>query len=249
MADQAIQNLTQHSFESNDSVWHTDASRHSIEFSMIVGNDWTDGISFDVAYQADATLYLEMDNGETLPIKVGSSMIGEYDADIAVAAPAIEPSSMAEPEVVYTPPVGQNHNQNHLMSAPISAGLELNQDALFSSKPSYNPSEQSGLIVWNTEDVWHIEATGTPETSHYRGKIVSDQVIEDLSTFSFEGSDSLQYADDSQKVVEFSMIIANQWVDGISFKTPDNASVFLELEDSNNVPVQAGTYLQEINLV
>ncbi|MEM6612356.1 MAG: hypothetical protein AAF652_08910 [Cyanobacteria bacterium P01_C01_bin.72] len=245
VADQAIQNLTQHSFESNDSVWHTDASRHSVEFSMIVGNDWTDGISFDVAYQADATLYLEMDNGETLPIKVGSSMIGEYDVDTAVAAPAIEPV----PEVVYTPPVEQNNNQNHLMSTPISAGLELNHDALFSSKPTYNPSEQSGLIVWNNEDVWHIEATGTPATSHYRGKIVSDQVIEDLSTFSFEASDSLKYADDSHKVVEFSMIVANQWVDGISFKTPDNASVFLELEDSNNVPVQAGAYLQEINLV
>ncbi|MEL7521199.1 MAG: hypothetical protein AAGJ80_06215, partial [Cyanobacteria bacterium J06553_1] len=182
VADQAIQNLTEQSFETNDSVWHTDASRHSIEFSMIVGNDWTDGISFDIAYQADATLYLEMDNGETLPIKVGSSMIGDYSVDTAVAAPAIEPSYTPEPyqpEVVYAPPVEQSHNDNNLMSAPISGGLELNQDALFSSKPSYNPSEQSGLIVWNTEDVWHMEATGTPATSHYRGRIVSDQAIED----------------------------------------------------------------------
>jgi len=251
VADQAIQNVTEQSFEANDSVWHTDASRHSIEFSMIVGNDWTDGISFDVAYQADATLYLEMENGEALPIKIGSSMIDGYNLDSVVTTPTVEPSYSPEPqpEVVYAAPVEQNYGDNNLMSAPISAGLELNQDALFSSKPSYNPSEQSGLIVWNTEDVWHMEATGTPATAHYRGKIVSDQVIEDLSTFSFEGSDSLQYADDTYKVVEFSMIVANSGVDGISFKAPDNASVFLELEDSNNVPVQAGTSLQEINLV
>ena len=243
VADQPIENLSNFGFEDTDSVWHTDASRHSIEFSMDVTNEWTDKLSFTIANQANATLFVETENGANVPVKVGSSMMDSYNTQAVYDAPAYETPA-------YEAPVEQDYGVDHnLMSDPISEGLELNQDSLFSSKPSYIPTEQSGLIVWNTDDVWHMEATGTPETSHYRGKIVSDQPIEDLSTFGFEDNDVFQYSDDSQQVIEFSMIIANEGVDGISFTTPDDASVFLELEDSNNVPVQAGTNMEEINLV
>ncbi|MEL6494060.1 MAG: hypothetical protein AAFQ41_02925, partial [Cyanobacteria bacterium J06623_7] len=222
VGNQAIQNLTEHGFEASDSVWHTDASRHSIEFSMIAGQNSTDGISFNMPYEGDATLYLEMENGENIAIELGSASTGSNNAG--------SPTSS-------------------LMSEPISAGLELNEDSLLSGKPNYTPSEQSGIIVWNTDDVWHMEATGTPASSHYRGRIISDQPIEDLSVYNLESNDVVQYADESHQAVEFAVAIANQWTDGMSFKATDGASVFLELENSDNVPVQAGANMQEINLV
>ena len=235
VGNQQIQNLTEHGFEASDSVWHTDASRNSIEFSMIVSNDSTDGISFNMPYEGDATLYLEMEDGENVSIDFGSTNMNGKDVKSEVPAPAIE----------------QSYEASGLISEPISAGLELDGDALFSGKPNYNPSEQSGLIVWNTDDVWHMEATGTAATpySHYQGQIVSEQPIEDLSSYKLEGNDTVKYADESRKVIDFSMMVINQGTDGISFRTPDNASVYLELEESNTVPVKAGMYMQEINLV
>ena len=233
VGNQPIQNLTQHGFEASDSVWHTDASGNSIEFSMIAGDNSTDGISFNMPYQGDAKLYLEMEGGESVALDLGTSFINDYISAFEVSAPATEPT----------------YEAHSLMSEPISAGLELDGDSLFSGKPSYNTSEESGLFVWNTDDVWHMEATGTPASSHYRGQIVSDQPIEDLSSYNFEGTDVFQYADESHKVIEFSMIMSHTGLDGVSFKAAENASVFLELEESNTVPVQAGMYMQEINLV
>jgi predicted outer membrane repeat protein len=212
VADRAIEKLGSFKLEGNDFVRFTDDSHQVVEFSMKVGNKWTDGISFKVADQTK--MFLEMEDQANVPIKVGASMIDGYS----------------------------------LQSAPMSWGLELNQDALFSDKPNYNPAEKSGLMVWNSEDVWHMEATGTPENTHYQGRIVSDRAIEDLGNYDFEDGDMLKYTDDSHKVIEFSMS-ASEGIDGISFKTPENANVFLELEDSDRVSVQAGESMQEINLV
>jgi predicted outer membrane repeat protein len=212
VADHAIEKLGSFKLEDNDFVRFTDDSHQVVEFSMKVGNKWTDGISFKVADQTK--VFLEMEDRANVPIKVGASMIDGYS----------------------------------LQSAPMSWGLELNQDALFSDKPDYNPAQKSGLMVWNSEDVWHMEATGTPENTHYQGRIVCDRAIEDLGSYDFEDGDMLKYADDSHKVLEFSMT-AHEGIDGISFKTPENANVFLELEDSDRVSVQAGASMEEINLV
>ena len=243
VGNQQIQNLTQYGFEASDSVWYTDASGNSLEFSMIAGDNSTDGISFNMPYEGDAKLYLEMEGGENVTLDLGSSFINDYIAALEVTAPA--------PAPVYEAPVEQSYEASNLMSEPISAGLELDGDSLFSGQPNYVPSEQTGLIVWNTDDVWHMEATGTTATllSNYQGRIVSDQPIEDLSIYNLEESDRIEYADESHKVIDFSMNVVNQGMDGVSFKAAEGASVFLELENGNTVPVQAGMYMQEINLV
>lgn len=217
VADRPIEKLGSFKLEKNDFVRFTDDSHQVVEFSMKVGNKWTDGISFKVADQTK--MFLEMEDRANVPIKVGASMIDGYS----------------------------------LQSARMSSGLELNQlelnqDALFSDKPNYNPAEKSGLMVWNSQDIWHMEATGTPANTHYQGKIVCDRPIEDLGSYDFEDGDVLKYADESHKVLEFSMT-AQEGIDGISFKAPENASVFLELEDSDRISVQAGASMQEINLV
>ncbi|MEY4517449.1 MAG: hypothetical protein RLZZ499_48, partial [Cyanobacteriota bacterium] len=130
-----------------------------------------------------------------------------------------------------------------------SSGLQLTLDSLFSGKPNYVPAENNGLFVWHTDNTWNIEGTGDWDGSHFRGKLVADRPIESLSSFDFENNDFVRFTDDSHQVVEFSMIIGNQWTDGISFQTPDDASIFLELEESDRVSVVAGTSMQEINLV
>ena len=243
VGNQQIQNLTQYGFEASDSVWYTDASGNSLEFSMIAGDNSTDGISFNMPYEGDAKLYLEMEGGENVTLDLGYSFINDYIAALEVTAPA--------PAPVYEAPVEQSYEASNLMSEPISAGLELDGDSLFSGQPNYVPSEQTGLIVWNTDDVWHMEATGTTATllSNYQGRIVSDQPIEDLSIYNLEESDRVEYTDESHKVIDFSMNVVNQGMDGVSFKAAEGASVFLELENGNTVPVQAGMYMQEINLV
>ncbi|NJL51858.1 MAG: hypothetical protein HC930_05815 [Hydrococcus sp. SU_1_0] len=180
VADQAIEKLGSFKLEDNDFVRFTDDSHQVVEFSMKVGNKWTDGISFEVADQTK--VFLEMEDSANVPIKVGASMIDGYS----------------------------------LQSAPMSWGLELNQDALFADKPDYNPAEKSGLMVWNSEDAWHMEATGTSETGSYQGRIVSDQPLEDLGSYELEGEDTFKYADDSHKVIEFSLANVSGAIDGIS---------------------------------
>ena len=153
--------------------------------------------------------------------------------------------------VIYGSPVDNNINSDTpvpVESSDISSGLELNQDSLFSNRPKYNASQQNGLIVWNNNDVWHMEATGTEGGSRFQGRIVAENPIEDLSFFKIENHDRVEFADDSRKVLEFDLRIAQRWTDGISFKVPDRTSVFLELEDSDSVSVKAGADLQEINL-
>jgi hypothetical protein len=64
-----------------------------------------------------------------------------------------------------------------------------------------------------------------------------------------ENNDFVRFTDDSHQVVEFSMLIGQQWTDGISFQAPENSSIFLELEESDRVSVVAGASMQEINLI
>ena len=83
----------------------------------------------------------------------------------------------------------------------VSSGLELNHDSLFSNKPKYSPSKHNGLVVWNTNDTWHMEATGQGGGSNFKGRIVAENPIEDLSYFNFEKNDRVEFVDDSRQVV------------------------------------------------
>ncbi|MEN9518029.1 MAG: hypothetical protein RLZZ381_617 [Cyanobacteriota bacterium] len=131
----------------------------------------------------------------------------------------------------------------------ISSGLQLTPDTMFSGKPDYVPADNNGLFVWQTDNTWNIEGTGDWDSSHFRGKLVADRPIENLSGYNLENNDFVRFTDDSHQVVEFSMIIGQQWTDGISFQAPENASIFLELEESDRVSVVAGASMQEINLI
>ena len=128
------------------------------------------------------------------------------------------------------------------------SGLELKQDSLFSDKPNYNSFNHNGLIVWNTDNTWHIEATGDGDGSRFTGQITASNPIENLSSYSIESNDTVEFTDNSHQIIKFDLNVWNQWKDGISFEVSDNSSVFLELEDSSNISVKAGADLQEINL-
>ena len=127
-----------------------------------------------------------------------------------------------------------------------SSAVELKQDSLFSGTPDYNAAEYDGLIIWNTDDTWYIEATGDADGSRFVGQIVADRPIEDLSAYSLEGSDRVEFVDNSQQIVEFDLRIWNQWTDGISFQVSEGTSVFLELENGDDVSIKAGSSLQDI---
>lgn len=128
-------------------------------------------------------------------------------------------------------------------------GLELKQDSLFSGTPDYNPVEHNGLIVWNTGDTWHIEATGDADGSRFTGQIIADSTIEDLSLYKLEGNDRVEFTDNSRQIIEFDLRIWDKWTDGISFKVADGTSLFLDLEDNDDISVKAGSNLQETMLV
>ena len=124
--------------------------------------------------------------------------------------------------------------------------LELKQDSLFSGTPNYNPSEHDGLIIWNIGDTWHIEATGDRDGSRFTGRIVADSYIEDLNPYNLENGDRVEFADDSHQIIEFDLQIWEHWIDGLSFKVSDNNSLFLDLEENNDVSIKAGSELQEV---
>ena len=129
--------------------------------------------------------------------------------------------------------------------APPSA-LELKQDSLFSGKPDYNAVEHTGLVVWNTGNTWHIEATGDADGSRFTGRIMADNSIEDLSPYKLESNDRVEFVDDSQQIIEFDLNIWDKWTDGISFKVSEETSLFLDLEDNNGISVKAGSDLQQV---
>ncbi|MGF1590842.1 MAG: right-handed parallel beta-helix repeat-containing protein [Pleurocapsa sp.] len=144
-----------------------------------------------------------------------------------------------------------NTSSKSLMSLETSvgySGLELKQDTLFSGKPSYNAAEQGGIIVWNTDGIWHLEATGDRSNTNFKGKISTESSIEDLTFLNLENNDRVEFVDDSRKILEFDLLVGSKWTDGISFKVQGNTSVYLEL-DNSNISVKAGSSLQEINSI
>ena len=126
--------------------------------------------------------------------------------------------------------------------------LELSSDSVFSGEPDYNPANHNGLIIWNSDDTWHLEATGDANGERLTGRIIVDSPIEDLSTNSLENNDRVEFIDNSNEILEFELRVWNQWTDGLSFKVADDASVFLDLDNSSDVSVKAGADLQEVNL-
>jgi hypothetical protein len=125
--------------------------------------------------------------------------------------------------------------------------LELKSNSLFSGTPNYNPSEHDGLIVWNTGDTWHIRATGDEDGSRFTGRIIADSSLKDLRLYELEKNDRVEFVDNSQKIIEFDLQVGEKWTDGLSFKVTDGTSLFLDLEDNNNISIKAGSNLQEIN--
>jgi predicted outer membrane repeat protein len=187
--------------------------------------------------------------------------VEEVPVEEPVVEAPVEEAPVEEPVVeapVEEVPVEEPVVEAPVEEAPIeepsftSSGLELTQDAQFSGKPSYVPAENSGLFVWSNNDnnnIWNMEATGAEKNSHYAGRFVANQPIEDLNTFKLEANDYVRFVDDSHTVVEFSMTVSNAWTDGLSFRVSDNASVFLELENSEGVPVQVGASMNNISYV
>jgi hypothetical protein len=126
--------------------------------------------------------------------------------------------------------------------------LELTSDSVFSGEPDYNPANHNGLIVWNSDDTWHLEATGDANGERLTGRIIVDSPIEDLGFNKIENNDTVQFVDNSNEILEFDLRVWNNGIDGLSFKVADDASVFLDLDNSSDVSVKAGADLQEVNL-
>ena len=126
--------------------------------------------------------------------------------------------------------------------------IELTSDSVFSGEPDYNPANHNGLIVWNNDDTWHLEATGDANGERLTGRIISDSPIEDLRFDKIENSDTVEFVDNSNEILEFDLRVWNRGIDGLSFEVADDASVFIELDNSSDVSVKAGSDLQEVNL-
>ena len=127
-----------------------------------------------------------------------------------------------------------------------SKGLKLSQDSLIVGTPNYNANEHDGLIIWNQDDTWHLEASGNASGSYFKGRIVADRQIENLNAYKMEDSDSVEFADNSQQIIEFDLTVWEKWIDGLSFQVADGASVFLELDSNPDISIKVGENLQEI---
>ena len=131
-------------------------------------------------------------------------------------------------------------------SSTLEYTLELKQDSLFSGTPDYDPSSHDGLIIWNSDDTWYIETTGDADGSRFQGQIITDGPIEYLSGYQLEDNDRLMFADDSQQIAEFDLRSWEKWTDGISFRVPEETSIFLDLENDSNISIKAGSELNDI---
>jgi Ca2+-binding RTX toxin-like protein len=130
-----------------------------------------------------------------------------------------------------------------------SKQLKLTQNVQFSGDPIYDSATPDGLLIWQTEDTWHLEATGDRDGSHFTGKIIANSPIKDLALYKLESRDRVEFVDNSHKIVEFDLRIWEKWTDGISFKVTDGTSLFLDLNDHNDISVKAGSNLQETMIV
>ena len=55
--------------------------------------------------------------------------------------------------------------------------------------------------------------------------------------------------DNFHQIIEFDLQIWEKWTDGLSFTVADGTSLFIDLEENNDISVKAGSNLQEINLL
>ena len=130
---------------------------------------------------------------------------------------------------------------------PNNSRIELKADSLFAGTPEYHPSEEDGLMISNIEQTWHIQATGNQDGSSFRGQIIADSSIEELSLFKLENNDLVQLVDNSAQILEFDVSVGQNAVDGFSFNVADGVSLELELENYHDISLKAGANLEEIN--
>ncbi|VEP14691.1 conserved hypothetical protein [Hyella patelloides LEGE 07179] len=161
-----------------------------------------------------------------------------YDDGMVALIEDISPSDFSL-NANYVDYVGNNNLTNN-------SQIELTQNSSFSGQPDYNPAEHYGLIIWNTDDTWHIEATGDLDGSRFTGRIIADNSLEDLSPYQVEGNDLVEFADNSNQILEFDLNVWDKWTDGLSFKVTDETSLFLDLDDSSDISIKAGLNLENI---
>ena len=214
-------------------------------FSQFVEPD-PQGVSFlGVAFDQPVVSKVRITSGN-VPLSLG---LDDDPFGTGVDVVAMDNFIYGEP-IVDDRPVQGLFGNNILQSGDFSANasrLELKQDSLFAGTPDYNPSEHEGLMIWNTGKTWHVQATGDLDGSRFTGRIIADSSLEELNLFKLENHDRVAFTDNSRQIIEFDFPVWEHWVDGISFKVGEGTSLFLELEEYNDISIKAGANLQEVN--
>ncbi|MEM9509328.1 MAG: hypothetical protein AAGA16_16850, partial [Cyanobacteria bacterium P01_E01_bin.35] len=72
IANNPIEDLSAYKLESNDQVEFTDNSHKVIEFDLLIGKKWIDGISFQVS--DETSLFLDLGDNNNVSVKAGSEL-------------------------------------------------------------------------------------------------------------------------------------------------------------------------------
>ena len=99
--------------------------------------------------------------------------------------------------------------------------------------PEYDPSVDVGLFLWKdeTDQSWHLRATGDGNGSRYVGSIISDSAAVSVDAVGLESNDILDTSDPSR--IDFDLRVWQGYQDGIDFRFPTGASLSLSLEEKD----------------
>ena len=113
-------------------------------------------------------------------------------------------------------------------------------------EPAYSPGSESGYFLWKACDgsgEWFLRTAVGGAGQTFTGTVTSNNAWQNVSPFSVEGSDTLDFTTDPQ-VIDFSLRVFNAGVDGFDFTPVTNATVCFAPSGPAGVNVYVGAARQ-----
>lgn len=183
------------------------------------------------------------DTNETL-IKVTQSFISGEITLNADDFTTIESQEESELEV-------QNQEEVLLGSSSLilnlqGSQLDFDDEQIFrGERPEYEPNEYEGILMRKKGRTWFFDFTGSEGGQRMSGRLISNTPFYDLDTRKWDANDFVSL-DPSGQILDFDVRVG-KGLDILRFKTFNNSSLILDLDNGETINLYAGTNMAAIN--
>ncbi len=108
--------------------------------------------------------------------------------------------------------------------------------------PTYNAATEPGIFIWKdcTTGVWQTRVSGGGTSAKtYRGRVIADRTVLQVTGFSIESNDVLDYTTDPTQIA-YQLVVSGAGQDGMGFSFPTEANLCFAVDAPAGSPVYIG---------